>query len=432
MASDSFIICPDCGTKTIVPPLHVPPNKCHNCSHNFMGYYKCSSCNNFTEIGPDNVCEICGYRPKTKEFYDTCRSCGEYILKDSNACKICGYYKCPLCNNFSKKGPCEICGYNPDTRQLTYKCKTCGEPIRKDASACKICLDWPTGLKNITKSIFALSDFNIDGLIKKEQFEVKVMDIVVSGVSNQISINEMKNYLSKFKKMLDDDHIDENIYDKISDLLLARCEFSEKSQELLTKKIEKTPKIAKIDNSTSESINVEGALVIEEVQPDTDKKHHADEDFLAQSYYKNGLIMKKYKDKISNDEGIKLIAHAAKLGHFEAKRYLKDNKLEFTANNLKKHKPNIRKVSKTEGYLQSNKIEKPPDTYHHDKADVPSKDQTKKGTMGVGVKIIWTIVTLFIGSVVMGLIHEFQGFGILHGLAGIGTGWGVIHIWSRL
>ena len=51
--------------------------------------------------------------------------------------------------------------------------------------------------------------------------------------------------------------------------------------------------------------------------------------------------------------------------------------------------------------------------------------------MRVGVKIIWSIVAVFVGSVVMGLINEFQGFGILHGLAGIGTIWVIYYIWSR-
>ena len=36
---------------------------------------------------------------------------------------------------------------------------------------------------------------------------------------------------NEFKKMLDDDQIDQNIYHKISDLLLARCSVLEKSQE---------------------------------------------------------------------------------------------------------------------------------------------------------------------------------------------------------
>ena len=383
MSSDSLIICPDCGTQITVPPLTIPPSKCHKCSNNFSGYSKCS-----------------------------------------------------LCNNFTKKSICEFCGYNQITKQLTYQCMTCREPIRKDSSACDICIDWPKSLKNIIKSIFAFSDLKNEGLIKREQFEAKIIDIVEGGVSNNIPVNVVKDYLSIFVKLLDNKHIDENIYDKISDMLLARCKVSEKPQESLNKKIEKAPKITRNDNSISE-LNVDGALVNEEVRPD--KRQPSEEAGLPskemmssledrQRYFDKGLKLIKL---FQHDEGLKQITVAAKMGHSQARRYLKDISLGGKVNYLSKQKRKAREIGETESYLKSRKIEKPPDTYHHDKADVPSKDQTKKGTMGVGVKIILSIVAVFVGSVVMSLIKEFQGFGILHGLAGIGTVWVIYYIWTR-
>jgi len=206
---------------------------------------------------------------------------------------------------------------------------------------------------NISDSIASFSNLYKKKLINKEQFEAKIIDIVKSDVSNGISLNAIEDYLLPFKKMLDDDQIDQNIYNKISDLLLAKCEVSEKPQEMLHKE---TPKIMNNDNSTGESFNVEGALIVEEVQPNTDThlsrrknkpryqnrekppKIQKNYNFAnvppkvvgaalpgPQAYFHKGLGL---IDLFKHDEGMKYMAYAAKLNHTEAIKYLKDNKIE--------------------------------------------------------------------------------------------------------
>jgi gas vesicle protein len=249
---------------------------------------------------------------------------------------------------------------------------------------------------------------NINGLIRREQFEAKVIDIVESGVSNQIAVNVVKDYLTIFKKMLDNNQIDEKIYDKISNLLLARCEVSGNSQETLTKKREKILEIEK-DDSLS------------------DLRSKVGESSLSAPHacYLKGLYLLEHS---RHNEGINFIARAANLGHTEAKRYLKANKLETKAKKLLRQKkiekthqireigendnladnldhsdlearanlkaranyllrPNkvekthqIRVIGENEKYLQSKKIEKPPDTHLHDKDNILLKDQNRRNS----------------------------------------------------
>ena len=119
------------------------------------------------------------------------------------------------------------------------------------------------------------------------------------------------------------------------------------------------------------------------------------------------------------------------MGHFEAKIYLKDNNIEERANDLLKEKKHPRVLGETESYLKSRGIERPPVTQQQTNDNDSQTAETEKRGMGVGGKIFMTIIVLFVGSVIMGLIKEAQGFGILHGLAGIGTVCGLFLVWKK-
>lgn len=290
---------------------------------------------------------------------------------------------------------------------------------------------------DIIDAINSFSNLHDKGLIKKGQFEAKVVDIVESSVSNSISLNTLENHLLSFKKMLDDDRIDEKIYDKISDLLLARCEISEKYQESLTKKNE-TPGIAKIDNSTDELLNVdEAALRSKEIKSLQQE---------AQAYYEKGLnLIKNYR----TDDGVKSIAIAADLNHRQAKKYLIDNqqlveakkyikysKLGVKANNSKQIRKK-REIGETESYLKSKKIEKPLGTHRYYKEDVPSKGQNSEKAPQLkksqGTQVALTLFLgpwgLFYSSVKMAL-----GFIVIGGLifAAVGSFDNQAIVWAFL
>ena len=91
---------------------------------------------------------------------------------------------------------------------------------------------------NISDSIGSFSNLYKKGLIKKEQFEAKIIDIVKSDVSGGITLKAVEDYLLFFKKMLSNSQIDEKLYDEISDLLLAKCKVSDKPRETSEKKRE--------------------------------------------------------------------------------------------------------------------------------------------------------------------------------------------------
>jgi len=243
---------------------------------------------------------------------------------------------------------------------------------------------------NISDSIGSFSNLYKKGLIKKEQFEAKIIDIVKSDVSDGITLKAVEDYLLFFKKMLSNSQMDEKLYDEISDLLLAKCKVSEKPKEPPAREIEKTHEIAKADDTANEAgvqekkirpeqkdaqeyyekgrnliftdanmaiayitraanLGHAGAIKFLKARANLDetlnkslssneKEKKTEED--AQAYYTKGinLVLK------NNDEGIKDLARAAKMGHSGAKSYLKNNKLEGRANLLSRADLQTRKV----------------------------------------------------------------------------------------
>ena len=135
----------------------------------------------------------------------------------------------------------------------------------------------------------------------------------------------------------------------------------------------------------------------------------------SHTYYTKGLDLIRL---LKNDAGIKNIAFAAQLGHFEAKIYLKDNNIEERANDLLKEKKNPRVLGETESYLKSKEIlksrgiERPPVTQQQ------TKDQNKRIASEVGEtgNLAETPHKGFFGKLVngdYGLAKTYWLFGVL-------------------
>lgn len=340
-------VCPNCE-KYIPTPGGIGPNYepfCTNCGWDLVNKEmtkRCARCEGRVPASA-GTCPHCGV-----DFLKLCPSCGQ-IPEATDTCTHCGFKlfkSCPSCGhkNAHDEKQCAHCGFN-----FFKPCPSCSHKnaySKKQCAQCGIDFGQAYRFLNELSAADKIIELYRDQLIEKDQLEAKLVGLITSIVDEHITIVTAKFYLQTLKKYVNDGHIDNSLYKKLSDQILNRCDLTASAD--------------------------------------------------PQAGPKNTPAEKPARGAPS---------------HLPASSAKPAGGLNPPPKQQPPAPPPAKQIKTERGTNRGN---------------------PEQGTKKIGTKITLSVFILFAGGVLMGLIEEFQGHGILHGIAGIGTVWGLFHVWGKL